>query len=90
MLSTIEYPYEFTYSGNPLVTHVSAADPAARVWDDTVWVYTSQDGNLLEHGYHEGDPWTYEYMDGYHVFSSTGKLRLRWRSWPSRCILTTI
>ena len=62
---------EFRYSGNPLVAHVSSADPDAHVWDDTVWVYTSQDANLRDHGYNsDSDPWTYEYMDGYHVFST--------------------
>jgi len=56
-----------------MVSHVSSADPDAHVWDDTVWVYTSTDGNLREHGYSgdSTDPWTYAYMDGYHVFSST-------------------
>ena len=61
---------EFQYKGNPLISHVSSADPDAHVWDDTVWVYTSTDGNLREHGYTDSDPWTYAYMDGYQVFST--------------------
>lgn len=57
---TSEYPYDFTYNGNPLVRNHGAADPDAHVWNDTVWMYTSQD--------HDG---TYAAMDGYHAFSST-------------------
>jgi arabinoxylan arabinofuranohydrolase len=53
------YPYDFKYEGNPLSRQHGAADPDAHVWDDTVWLYTSQD--------HEGG---YENMDGYHAFSS--------------------
>ena len=51
--------------------YVSAADPDCHVWDDTVWCYTSTDGNLLEHGLSKSDGWTYEFMEGYRVFSST-------------------
>jgi len=69
------YSYEFLYTGNPLVSHVSSADPDAHVWDDTVWVYTSTDGNLLEYGYNgQDDEWTYAHMDGYRAFSSTDLL----------------
>ena len=68
--SVVAAAMEFSYRGNPLVSHISAADPDAHVWDDTVWVYTSQDHNLREHEYHEGDPWSYAYMDGYHAFST--------------------
>jgi len=65
------HAYRFEFTGNPLVSHVSSADPSAHVWDGKVWVYTSKDGNLLENGHSESDPWTYAYMDGYHAFSST-------------------
>lgn len=57
---TIEYPYQFTFTGNPLVRHHGAADPDVHAWGDTVWMYCSQD--------HEGG---YENMDGYHAYSST-------------------
>lgn len=55
----IQYPYHFTFTGNPLVRLHGAADPDVHVWNDTVWMYCSQD--------HAGG---YENMDGYHAFSS--------------------
>lgn len=55
-----DYPYDFSYGGNPLVRNHGAADPDVHVWDDTVWMYCSQD--------HAPG---YEAMDGYHAFSST-------------------
>ena len=55
-----DYPYDFTYNGNPLVRNHGAADPDVHVWDDTVWMYCSQDHAP-----------SYEAMDGYHAFSST-------------------
>ncbi|MEX0982590.1 MAG: family 43 glycosylhydrolase [Bacteroidales bacterium] len=63
----IQYPYDFTYDGNPLVRHIGAADPDVHVWDGVVWMYTSQDRTVdsLIHPHH------YAAMDGYHVFSST-------------------
>jgi arabinoxylan arabinofuranohydrolase len=64
-------PYSFTSAGDPLVTHISAADPDAHVWNNTVWVYCSVDANLRDYGLSSNDGWTYEYMDGYHAFSST-------------------
>ena len=60
----ITYPYQFVYEGNPLVRHHGAADPDVHVWDDTVWVYCSQDRIPFP-----GQP-QYDAMDGYHVFSS--------------------
>ena len=64
--STITYPYEFTFEGNPLVRHHSATDPDVHVWDGKVWMYCSQD-----HQMREGDKGTYDVMDGYHAFSSS-------------------
>ncbi|MBF0197769.1 MAG: family 43 glycosylhydrolase [Planctomycetes bacterium] len=60
----VSYPHKFTYNGNPLVRTHGAADPDAHVWNDTVWVYCSQDHEVVN-----GD--TYATMDGYHAFSST-------------------
>lgn len=57
--------YEFIYEGNPLVRHISATDPDAHVWDDTLWVYCSQD-----HQRKPGSDDYYEVMDGYHVYST--------------------
>lgn len=58
--SQVTYPYKFKYAGNPLARISGSADPSAQVWDNTIWLYTSQD-----HG--EG----YAGMDGYHAYSST-------------------
>jgi arabinoxylan arabinofuranohydrolase len=60
----ISYPFHFTYNGNPLVRNHGAADPDVHVWDDTIWLYCSQDHEVIN-----GD--TYKTMDGYHAFSST-------------------
>lgn len=59
------YPYNFTYNGNPLIRHHGAGDPDAHVWNDTVYVYCSQDNQrrFLDDG-------NYAVMDGYHVFST--------------------
>lgn len=62
--------FNFSFSGNPWIRHISAADPDAHVWNNTVWVFCSMDANLREKGL-GSDASTYEYMDGYHVFSST-------------------
>ena len=53
----------------PTCEHISVADPDANVWADTVWVYTSMDGNLTEPTRTHQDDWTYAYMDGYHALS---------------------
>jgi hypothetical protein len=51
------------WSGNPIITHIRAADPSAEIWEDgQVWLYTSQD---ME------DATSYLTMDGYHAFSSS-------------------
>jgi arabinoxylan arabinofuranohydrolase len=60
IMAQVTYPYNFKYDGNPLARTTGAADPSVHVWDNTVWMYTSQD-----HG--EG----YAGMDGYHAWSST-------------------
>lgn len=61
----LQFPYHFKYEGNPLARTQSATDPDAHVWNDTVWVYTSQD-----HEKRTPTSELYESMDGYHAFSS--------------------
>jgi hypothetical protein len=62
--SQITYPCKFTFDGNPLVRNHGAADPDVHVWDNTVWMYCSQD-------HEEINCESYATMDGYHAFSST-------------------
>ena len=57
-------PVEYTWQadGNPIITHMRTADPAAHVWNDgKLWVYASHD---------QEDATDYSTMDGYHVFST--------------------
>jgi arabinoxylan arabinofuranohydrolase len=61
---------KFQSSGYPMAKHISTADPEARVWGNTVWVYCGMDANLRDYGKGPND-WSYDYMDGYHAFSST-------------------
>jgi len=58
-----EYPYNFKFDGNPLVRNHGATDPDVHVWNDTVWMYCSQDHEIIDND-------TYATMDGYHAFSS--------------------
>ena len=51
-----KYPHQFVYNGNPLSRLHSATDPDAHVWNDTVWMYCSQDHEIVN-----GD--TYATMD---------------------------
>lgn len=39
----------FSYQGNPLVRHVFTADPTARVFGDTLYLYTSHDEKVEGH-----------------------------------------
>ncbi|MCF8224903.1 MAG: family 43 glycosylhydrolase [Bacteroidales bacterium] len=49
-------------SGNPIVTHIRSADPAAEVWNDgRVWIYASHDPE---------DAVDYSAMEDYRVYSS--------------------
>ncbi|MFC2090011.1 family 43 glycosylhydrolase [Bacteroidota bacterium] len=53
---------ELISSGNPIITHIRSADPAAEVWNDgQVWVYASHD---------QDDAEDYSSMQDYHAFSS--------------------
>lgn len=51
----------FGQSVNPLITHMYTADPSARVFGDTLYVYPS----------HDKDDATTFSMDDYHVYSTT-------------------
>ncbi|MFI3316085.1 MAG: family 43 glycosylhydrolase [Rikenellaceae bacterium] len=57
----VRYPFKFTYTGNPIVNHMYTADPTARVWNDTLYVYCSTD-RYPSRGC--------DLMDNYHVFST--------------------
>lgn len=51
------------HAQNPVIEHLYTADPAAMVWNDTVYLYTGHDEASPTHdGY---------VMDDWHVFSST-------------------
>lgn len=60
-----KYPHRIKYKGNPLARLHSATDPDAHVWNDTLWVYCSQDNQKRD-----GDRGNYDAMDGYHVYST--------------------
>ena len=47
--------------GNPIITHTYCADPSARVFGDTLWLYPS----------HDKDDATDFLMDDFHVYSTT-------------------
>jgi beta-xylosidase len=53
--------YRFKSMENPFVTHMYTADPSARVFNDTLWVYPS----------HDEDTATWFTMVDWHVFSTT-------------------
>lgn len=52
------------YSSNPFITSLFAADPAAHVWNNKLFVYASRDIDKAD------APLTMDYMDHYHVFST--------------------
>lgn len=53
-----------TYASNPFITALFAADPAAHVWHDKLYVYASRDIDKSNASL------TMDYMDHYHVFST--------------------
>lgn len=57
----VRYPFKWTYTGNPIVNHMYTADPTARVWNDTLYVYCSTDQYPAK---------GCDLMDNYHVFST--------------------
>ena len=48
-------------AGNPIIRHMYTADPSARVFNDTLWIYPS----------HDRDTARWWDMEDYHVFSTT-------------------
>jgi arabinoxylan arabinofuranohydrolase len=64
LYSQNKYPYHFKYDGNPLSRIHTATDPDVHVWNDTVWMYCSQDHQAIDGN-------IYASMDGYHAFSSS-------------------
>lgn len=67
VIGKLKYPYHFKYEGNPLSRLHGAADPSVHVWDNKVWVITSQDRHrdTTKHSF------GYAAMDGYYVFSTS-------------------
>jgi len=51
----------FAFAGNPFITHMYSADPSARVFNDTLYVYPS----------HDQDTATWFNMNDWHVYSTT-------------------
>lgn len=66
VIGKLEYPYHFKFEGNPVSRKHSAADPDVQVYDDTLWVYCSQDRKFNPAIHKKG----YDSMDGYHLFST--------------------
>ncbi|MGD8777896.1 MAG: family 43 glycosylhydrolase [Ignavibacteria bacterium] len=54
---------KFTYKGNPLVRYMFTADPSARVFGDSLYVYTSHDEDTADANQHF-------LMNNWHVFST--------------------
>jgi len=52
---------KLSFAQNPFITHMYSADPSARVFNDTLYVYPS----------HDQDTATWFSMDDWHVFSTT-------------------
>lgn len=52
--------------GNPLITHMYTADPAAHVFEDRLYIYPSHDLDHNNPPTHNGDHFA---MEDYHVFS---------------------
>ena len=50
-----------SFAQNPFITHIYTADPSARVFNDTLYVYPS----------HDEDTATWFSMQDWHVFSTT-------------------
>lgn len=61
LLSSLLTCFSFSYSQNPFIGHMYTADPSARVFNDTLWVYPS----------HDEDTATWFSMVDWHVFSTT-------------------
>lgn len=53
--------YNISFAQNPFIRHMYSADPSARVFNDTLYVYPS----------HDQDTASWFYMVDWHVFSTT-------------------
>ena len=67
LLGLILLSYFQVKADNPLVTHIYTADPTARVFNDTLYIYPSHD--IPEYGPFKGN--NDFMMEDYHVFSTT-------------------
>ncbi|MEZ4907512.1 MAG: hypothetical protein R2771_07695 [Saprospiraceae bacterium] len=59
-------------SNNPVITDVFTADPAAMVYNDTLFLYTGHDEAKLEDGFYKMNEWL--------VFSTVNMID--WQSYP--------
>ncbi len=67
LIALLTLSYGNIHADNPLVTHIYTADPTARVFNDTLYIYPSHD--IKEHsGLHGSNGYM---MEDYHVFSTT-------------------
>ena len=53
--------FNMTFAQNPFIRHMYTADPSARVFNDTLYVYPS----------HDEDTASWFSMEDWHVFSTT-------------------
>lgn len=61
-LKEVKYPYSWSTTQNPIITHIYTADPSAFVGPDgKLWLYPSHDDDNAE---------DYNSMDSYHIFST--------------------
>jgi hypothetical protein len=58
---------------NPFITHMYSADPSARVFNDTLWVYPS----------HDQDNANWFWIEDWHVFSATDMINWNDHWWIS-------
>lgn len=65
--------HDYTASGNPLFTHIHTADPAALVYNDTLWLFAGHDND----GNHPGK---YS-MSDWQIFSTTDMRH--WHQYPT-------
>lgn len=61
LLGILLLGFSMANAQNPIITHIYTADPSARVFKDTLWIYPSHDRNSAKW-------WD---MEDWHVFSTT-------------------